>query len=341
MAPLAIVSHGMMSGLGLSAPATCAALRCGLNRFVETKFIDDEGQWIVGSPAPLGDALRGRERLIHLAAGTVDECLIQVGMTANTSVVLVLCLAEEGRPGGLTGDERLIGELGAKLGITFHSESQVLAQGRTGAVQAMHLAGGWLSRHDIAAVVVVGVDSYLHAASLRHFIARRRIKTASWSNGFIPGEAAAAMLLRRVDDAPHAPLRCLGLGFADEPAPIGSGKACRATGLTSASRAALAQSGLEERALGFRITDLNGEHHAFREASLVKPRILRTTRPRFDTWHIADGVGEVGAATVPLLLGVAAMAQRKRYAPGRTAWIHTSDDAGRRAALIVTVGMES
>ena len=37
---LAIVGSGMVSGVGLSAPASCAAIRCAISNFQETRFMD-------------------------------------------------------------------------------------------------------------------------------------------------------------------------------------------------------------------------------------------------------------------------------------------------------------
>ena len=44
---LAVVGIGMVSSVGLSAPATCAAIRAGLTNPTETRFRDAEGEWIM------------------------------------------------------------------------------------------------------------------------------------------------------------------------------------------------------------------------------------------------------------------------------------------------------
>ncbi|XQC89195.1 TIGR02270 family protein [Pseudomonas aeruginosa] len=43
---LSIVASGMVSAVGLSAPASCAAIRCALDNFQETRFIDQGGEWL-------------------------------------------------------------------------------------------------------------------------------------------------------------------------------------------------------------------------------------------------------------------------------------------------------
>ena len=42
--PLAITSVGMVTGVGLSAPASCAAIRCGIDNFQDTRFMDSYGE---------------------------------------------------------------------------------------------------------------------------------------------------------------------------------------------------------------------------------------------------------------------------------------------------------
>ncbi|MFS6902090.1 hypothetical protein ABMZ12_14800, partial [Pseudomonas aeruginosa] len=50
---LSIVASGMVSAVGLSAPASCAAIRCALDNFQETRFIDQGGEWLLAASVPL------------------------------------------------------------------------------------------------------------------------------------------------------------------------------------------------------------------------------------------------------------------------------------------------
>ncbi|ENB5890801.1 TPA: hypothetical protein ACVGI1_005892, partial [Pseudomonas aeruginosa] len=49
---LSIVASGMVSAVGLSAPASCAAIRCALDNFQETRFIDQGGEWLLAASVP-------------------------------------------------------------------------------------------------------------------------------------------------------------------------------------------------------------------------------------------------------------------------------------------------
>lgn len=335
---VAILGAGMMTGVGLTAPAACAAIRCAIDNFRETRFIDRAGEWILGCEVPLEQPWRGQAKLAKLLAGALKECLDLVPDVAPTDVPLLLCLAEPDRPGRLDGlSNSLYDETTRELGASFHRDSQMLAQGRVGAAVALHRARQLLHRPKDAPrhVVVAGVDSFLIGPTLSAYEARDRLLTADNSNGFIPGEAAGAVLLGRPDAAKAGDLVCHGMGFAREDAAIEFEEPLRADGLAEAITAALGEAGLDLADLDYRMADLSGEQYGFKEAALVLSRVLRKRKHGFDIWHPADCIGEVGAAALPCMLGVALFAARKGYAPGPGVLCHLGNDDGKRAALVV------
>ena len=154
------------------------------------------------------------------------------------------------------------------------------------------------------------------------------------SNGFIPGEAAGAVLLGPHEEGSPAPLLCRGLGFAREPAPFDSGKPLRADGLVQAIRGALSEAGLTLKDCDHRIADVNGEQYRFKEAALAITRLLRDRKVLFSLWHPVDCIGEVGAASLPAMLAVLFHGARKDYLPGPTFLGHLGNDDDKRAAFI-------
>src|SRR5688572_15736094 len=96
---IAILGSGMMTGVGLNAPATCAAMRAGISGFVETRFKDSAAEWIMGCPVPLGQPWRGRAKLAQLVVSPIRECLALAADTKPGAIPLLLCVAEEDRPG--------------------------------------------------------------------------------------------------------------------------------------------------------------------------------------------------------------------------------------------------
>lgn len=336
-APVAILGCGMMTGVGLTAEASCAAIRARLDNFKETRFIARGGDWIIGSEVPLEQPWRGIAKLARLLAGPLRECLDLMPDVPPESIPVLMCVAEEDRPGRLEGlGNPLFLEACGLLGVRFHPDSRVIAQGRVGGATALHHASRMIHENGIRQVIVAGVDSYLVAATLRAYDERERLLTPENSNGFIPGEAGAALLV----GPPNAGkgLFCHGFGFAMEEATVESEEPLRGDGMVTALKQALAAARLTMAQIGYRIADLSGEQYAFKEADLAVSRILRGRHEFQDLWHPADCIGETGAAAVPSMLAIALAAARKGYAAGDPVLAHCGNDDGRRAAIALSAG---
>jgi 3-oxoacyl-[acyl-carrier-protein] synthase I len=333
---LAVVASGMMTSVGLSAPAACAAIRCVINHFAETRFVDTAGKRIIGCEVPLPQPWRGLAKLVHMVVPPLRECLAVAGAVKPEQVPLLLCVAEKDRPGRLAGlDDRLLVEVQREAGVRFHPSSSVFAQGRVGGAVALEQARRLLENEGAPGVLLAGVDSYLMAPTLRAYEEHGRLLTAKNSNGFIPGEAGAAVLLAGPGRAKAPELTCLGIGFGHEPATIESDLPLRGDGLVQAIRAAFKDANQTYEAVDYRLTDISGEQHSFKEASLALTRTMRVRKAEFTLQHVGDRIGEVGAAVLPCLLAVARAAARKGYAPGKGVLCHLHNDGPERAALIL------
>lgn len=330
--PVAILGCGMMTGVGLTAEASCAAIRARLDNFRETRFIARGGEWIIGSEVPLEEPWRGIPRLARLLAGPLRECLEIIPDVPPERIPVMLCVAEEDRPGRLDGlGEPLFHEACDLLGVRFHDKSRVIAQGRVGGAVGLYHASRMIHEQGFRHIIVAGVDSYLVAATLRAYDERERLLTPANSNGFIPGEAGSAVLVGPPNTGTG--FVCLGMGFAQEHATIESEEPLRADGLTEAIIEALAAAGLTMGDLDYRISDVAGEQYQFKEAALAEARLLREHKGEFDIWHPADCIGEVGAGSLPCILAMALFAARKGYAAGPRLLAHLGNDDGKRVAL--------
>lgn len=337
MQELTIIASGMVTGVGLNAPATCAAIRTGITNFVETRFMDAGGEWIIGSYVPLEQPWRGRSKLVHLVVPAIRECIAAITNFKAEKTPLLLCVAEKDRPGRLEGlDDLLINEVQDELGLRFHEKSAVISNGRVGGVDAIKLASTLIHKERLPYCIIAGVDTFLIAGTLTAYELRERILTSKNSNGFIPGEAGSAMLLGAGSQGTGSGMVIKGIGFGKEETTIDAEKPLRADGLVQAIKEALTSAGLSMGDLDYRITDANGEQYIFKEASLALTRILRKRKEEFDIWHPADCIGEVGAATVPCVLGIAMAAARKDYAPGNKVLCHFGNDNGERAAIVLS-----
>lgn len=337
MTHFCVLGSGMVTAVGHDSPSSCAAIRCAIDNFQETRFMDSGGEWQIGSVVPLEQPWRGRVKLVKMAARAIAEAIRSVPGCQPEQTPLLLGLAEAERPGRLANlDISLLHDIQQELGIEFHEASSVIARGRvSGAVALLNARKLLAAGHRY--VLVAGVDSFLDASTLSSYDKRERLLTSRNSNGFIPGEGAAAVVLGlpHLDDKPQ--LACIGLGFGLEPAHIeAEDTPLRAEGLTQAIRAALAEAGCALECMDYRLTDLSGEQYYFKEASLAMSRSLRVRKEFFDIWHPADCIGECGAAIGPAMLSVALAASRKGYGEGPNIFCHLGNDAGQRAVVLLS-----
>jgi 3-oxoacyl-[acyl-carrier-protein] synthase I len=330
---LSIAATGLVTSMGFTAPASCAGIRGKLSNPVATRFMDANGDWIMAHEVPLPTPWRGLERLGRMAAMAVEEALADVPKGTWQEIPLLLCVAECERPGRVDGvDDLLLRRLQQLLGVAFAASSAVIPDGRVAVAAALAQARVLLDGVH-RRVLLVGVDSMLSWLTLRSYEERQRLLTAVNSNGFMPGEGAAAVL---VDAREDAPLVCTGVGFGVETAHVDSELPLRADGLSDAIRAALSEAGCEMHDMHFRITDLAGEHYYFKEAALALSRTLRGRKEEFDLWHPAEAIGETGAVAGLAVLAVAHAASCKGFGPGPRILAHMANDDGRRAALVLS-----
>lgn len=332
--PIAIRSTGLVTSVGLTAPASCAAIRAKISNPTETRFIDSGGEWIMAHQVALEKPWRGRAKLAKMAAMAIAECLEGVPREEWAGMPLLLCVAEPERPGRTEGlDDRLFLEIQQELDLRFASQSVVVAQGRVSVAIALAQARKLIYEDQRPVVLIAATDSLLTWPTLSVYEREDRLLTVRNSNGFMPGEAAGALLVGRPSGKRE--LLCAGLGFGLEEAHIDSGEPLRADGLTTAIKGALANAGCEMHDLDYRITDLSGEQYCFKEAALALSRILRKRKEECDIWHPAECVGEAGAAAGVAALAVADSACRKAYTAGANVLGHMANDAGQRAAMVL------
>ncbi|WP_295399612.1 hypothetical protein [uncultured Thiocystis sp.] len=332
--PIAIKHTGLITSVGLSAPAACAAIRAKIGNPTETRFLGSDGEWIMAHQVPLEQPWRGRAKLVKMAAMAIAECLDEIPRAHWSAIPLLLCVAERERPGRLDGlDDQLLVEIEEELGLHFALGSAIIPQGRVSAAIALAEARKLLYDGKAPLVLIAATDSLLTWPTLSRYERAERLLSSGNSNGFIPGEAAGAILMSR----PGGPveLQCIGIGFGTEQASIDADQPLRADGLATAIRGALSEARCELHDLDDRIADLSGEQYYFKEAALALSRLLRQRKAEFDLWHPAECIGESGAAAGIAMLAVADAACRKAYSAGPHLLFHCANDAGRRAAAIL------
>ena len=332
--PIAIKNTGLVTSVGLSAPATCAAIRAKISNPTETRFIDSGGEWIMAHQVVLEKPWRGRTKLSKMAAMAIAECLEGIAHQEWASIPLLLCVAEPERPGRLEGlDDQLFLDVQQELNTHFAPESAIIAHGRVSVAIALAQARKLIHESNAPHVLIAAADSLLTWPTLSVYENGERLLTERNSNGFMPGEAGGALLVG--SHGGNEELLCTGIGFGMEKAHIDSSEPLRADGLTTAIKGALEDAGCEMHDLDYRITDLSGEQYYFKEAALALSRTMRKTKEAFDIWHHAECIGESGSASGIAVLAVASAACRKAYSAGPNILAHMANDNGQRASAVL------
>lgn len=326
----------MISPVGYSAAATCAALRAGIAAFEELEYPDNNGIPLRGARInAIAPTKRGRERLIALARLVIE--LIDADAVAAlpwSQMPIILCTRDREVPGA-----RLNGILsGLRLpdgSMLTQRRTAHIAASQTSAFTALLQAREMLDASNEPACLLLALDSLIDARTLAWLDGQMRLKTSAVTDGLIPGEAACLTVVSREPLTPHFVV-VRGLGLGTETATAANEEPFRADGLMAALRAALAEARAGMHDVAFRLSDVAGELYAFEELVLAQIRNMRQTRPEQPVWHAADCIGDTGAVAGLIQFGWAEQAFHRGYAPGDLAALHGSSMAfsGRAAAVV-------
>lgn len=337
MVPMRIVASGICCSVGFHSGAALAAIRARLNHFCESEFMDETG-------APLRAAMLykvfvwGQQRLQLMYRSAMTECLSVLPEKTDEQLPPVILIGAEGERG-----ERFAKSMDQLLHNNtpvdgYDRHTQRISAGKAGIGQALLMASQIFSElHPPEHVVIAGVDSYLDAAAITHYLQTQRLRCSTNSDGFIPGEAGAAIALSTRPSKRPA-LWIEGIGQAHEAASPDNDIPLRAQGLTKALRHALTSAGREITDYGFHASGVSGEQWYFKEASTAIDRIMTTKVPGFPHRLISQSTGEIGAACGPLTLAWVEHEMEIDQALGRRGLLHFGNDNGTRCALAVHYG---
>lgn len=346
-----IVGLGSTTSIGRDAWSSAAAVRAGVNLFGEHPFMIDTA----GAPMHiaradwLGIDLAGADRFEALLLPAIEQAIEPLGALAAAAamqgvptpgVALSLGLpgARPGVPSDLQSD--LLQRIAARHGALF-SAAATFAAGHAAGLLAVEAAVHRLQQGGAGACVVAGVDSYIDPDALEWLESCDQLHGAGPLNnawGFIPGEAAGALLLMRSDTLQQfglVPLaQVLGIGAAMEGKCIKTRTVCIGEGLTQAFRNALARLPVDAQVSDV-YCDMNGEPYRADEYGFACLRTKAGFASPSEFVAPADCWGDVGAASGPLCLMLSAVAGVKGYARGNLSLAWASAEDGERAAVLM------
>jgi 3-oxoacyl-[acyl-carrier-protein] synthase-1 len=342
--PMSIVGLGMVSCLASGAELNAAAMRCNYDGFTQTTY-QHPGRTNKQVGAPVSDELTGEKLADFEKLGVMLRKVINRAVSSlpvDYADLPVFISMPNKVPATYFNSDEALQELvdyafkDIPLGI-LHPKSTALWRQRCGFTSALLLAQDMLYQQNREYVLIVGIDSLLNSSSLSYYAGndavKKRLISEGHSDGFIPGEAATAVLLSTPGKNPSEVI-IAGVAEAEENAYLGNEEEpLLAKGLVEAIRKASKDAGLELHHASFRVASVSGESYFFNEAALAQTRALKRKIKTQPIWHPADNIGEVGAAVGGAMVVMTYYAFVLNYAPGSVALCHISNDDTHRGAF--------
>jgi 3-oxoacyl-[acyl-carrier-protein] synthase-1 len=346
-----IITVGMVTPVGLAAEPTAAAVRAGIARLNESKELRKDGEpRVMGlvkeeylpplapSLAKLTALAAHTRRLLRLSGSALQEVL---GPRPDPATIPVFLGLREPWPElpALAGAD-FLKHLEQQAQRAFAvSRSKVFPQGRASGVVALEHALKLLSTdRNTPFVVVGGADSYLEPALLARLESEGRIPSGLVTDGFIPGEGAAFLLLGRPGEARRLGLTPLatvaGIGLGEEKGHRYSSEPYLGEGLAEAFARLFAQVGASSP-IQCIYAGLNGESFWAKEWGVAYLRNAKRFVENVRIEHPVQNIGDPGAALGPLMVGLAAIGLQRGYRE-EPCLVWCSSDRETRGAVLVS-----
>lgn len=339
-----VVGLGARTAVGASAATTAAAVRGGVSGVsLHEQFRDQGGKPVPFAADPVIDPKAPLwRRMAEMLQAAGEEALAGAGGEASVSPNCCVIALPEPRPGLPVDIGRILATEQARCLDLPPDAVRTIACGNAGGLMAMQAAAQWLAQGKVKTVLVLGVDSYFDAGTLRSLEIHCRLKSSNVRGGFAPGEAAGAVFLMRSRAAesanPPIPARIRAVATAVEPHPLRASTPCIGEGLTAAISAATANLRLPAEQIAFTYCDLNGERFRSEEFMFAQVRTQDAFVDANNYLSPADCWGDVGAASGPLYVALASESKLRGYAKGNHAMLWAGSDGGHRAALTLKLG---
>jgi 3-oxoacyl-[acyl-carrier-protein] synthase-1 len=284
----------------------------------------------------------GPQRLIELVTAALSEAALAASVRAMLPDDLRLFLAlPNPRPGFDLSDASSVarGVETAKFPKRTALVVTPVVGGHAGAIKALELAIKCIIEGTADLCLIGGVDSHLDAIAIASLESDRRLSRAGVRGGFVPGEAAAVVVVAsqagytRLGLRPLAHIRGVATGL--EPRLIDSDEGLLGEGLTDVIKRASQNLRLPEERVENIYCDINGERHRTDEWAFTVMRAWNLFRDGTCYTTNVGSWGDIGAASAAVSCVLAVEGWRRRYAEGRRSLVWASSVEGLRGAVIL------
>jgi len=332
-----VLGFAACTPLGYALEPTLAAMGANLSNITASPARTLGGEFAPAS-CLVDPALAREERLAQLLAHGLDDVQALLDLHGFDHPPILL-----GIPSGLDEQTRQrINTVQHQAGFPTHGSAS-FEYGRASGFAALAQALQMLAQRTHRCVIVGGLDSLCAPATIETLVHARRL-LEPFTEGTIPGEAAAFMVLLHPEDAALDPSQALWI----ERVAVARGRPFANSGAVNADALTQVFHKLQEgapsapRGSTLRVHRViaahSGEGYFGRSFSLACLRVAGLMPEPLLVTLTADRVGDIGAAAGPLGLAFAAywMAQERRSTTGiRRALVYSESDGGEVGAAVL------
>lgn len=339
MKHLHLCALSLLTPLGATPDMLKAAMDAGISSYQECDLLGDDEPTIRFSPIPSGalkirtpDQLPGMSppqiRLLKFATFALVDISTRL---PRTSIPLFLAGPEPYYP-QIGINHTFIKHLVTSTGVNLDfGNSRYIATGRSGVLTAIDTAFKFLKASNAPYALIGGADSFYDLRTIGILAEKGRLAGSDSFDGFVPGEAAAFLLLAS-PDAPEAAnrgplLKLHQPAIAHEPGHLLGNAPYTAEVLARVMSEATAT---VETPINRLYTSENGEMHYTKEVSVAMLRNQHKLCSNNKIIRTAEYMGDLGAASAAVAIALASVE------PYTTTLICASSDGGPRGAICLT-----
>jgi 3-oxoacyl-[acyl-carrier-protein] synthase I len=311
---VAITNAMLICSVGVGVPQAWASTRAGISRKAASGICDKHAEpvvmaflpedWFDECPVPIETTRVSARwhRLLFMLAEALRTQLPPAGAPAPF-VILSVPIGDASQP----NESAIVNTLSAMLALRLDfARTTILYGGRADGFRGLRMAIQLIKANPGATVIVGASDSCWDHRVLANLEKAGRLLTDTMFDGFTPGEGAACLTLSTVG---HENTLCLveAVGLALGPSHIDDEQPDKGETLSNAVEDLRAQFSPTKSALTV-FAGFNGEQLWAKEwgVAALRHRDIIDVDPTLE--HPSDGYGDLGSATVPALVAMAALA---------------------------------
>ena len=346
---IVIVATGMVTSVGFNSVQTAANVRAKTSRYGAISFLHDSGKpFTVAGIArdALGELpesiahrrffTRRQSLLLRLAGVALRDCLAAANGRAGKPP-LFFAMPEHDNLRPIEGSSVVDDLATLHPGAFDRASSQAIGKGRAGGLLALGEAFRTIQSGKASFAFAGGADTYVDPTILPTLALEKRPKVEMYPDSFVPGEGAGFVLIAEREAARKAGFEVLAriapVAEGHEPGFWGSKEPYLGEGLASTVQTLLASAPLDSPIQEVYST-MNGESYWVKEWGVTRIRNAQAMAEGERMNHPSECFGDVGAASGPILVALAAIGQKLAYARS-PALVYASSDFGPRAATWV------